>query len=230
MMSDKNIERNTLILWSGGCDSTLTLATEMMDTSRNSPILALSVVSDALNANKISHEKQARLRLEKELKKRFKRPLFTGEINVSFASMPDSMKKPKNSGYHQAALWIVSALTFAQNNTDIVFGFIRGDDFWFYGRQLLEPIIKNAADLTSKSDIKVRYPIMQFEKSEVLGSLKELGLYDLCWWCETPKQSGETCGSCRPCITHNKAIIIKTALSAIPGSLNNDLEKFGQHI
>ena len=76
--------------------------------------------------------------------------------------------------------------------------------FWFYGRQLLEPIIKNAADLTSKSDIKIRYPIMQFEKSEVLGSLKELGLYDLCWWCETPKQSGETCGSCHPCITHNK--------------------------
>lgn len=226
-MSNITNNRNTLILWSGGCDSTLALTAEMMNTNNNSPILALSVVTDALNSRKAVNEQIARNQLEEELKKRYKRPLYTGHLNISFASMPQNMNKPKSSGYHQAALWIVSALSFAQNDTDIVFGFIRGDDYWFYGRQLLESIINNAANLTSKSGIKVRYPIMQFDKSEVLGSLIELGLYDYCWWCETPTQNGESCGTCTPCTTHSKALITKSVPLG-PANINMDLEKFGQ--
>jgi len=131
-----------IVLFSGGCDSTLVLNNLALESFKNNDrIIAFSVNNDQLDHNFL--QRSARERIKSELNKR-------SLINIDFIEI--ELKTITGEGLQQTGLlqplmWIPTVLLYCPSNTsiDIYCGYHKGDDFW-----IIKDKIQTIIELYSK--------------------------------------------------------------------------------
>lgn len=186
-----------LVLFSGGCDSTLVLY-NLIKELPNQYIKVLSINHNQVNA--ISENKLARQKIKEEFKKReLDKYLEFLEVDINNNSSTNVIA----GGVVQPIIWCTIAVLYAQTQDTIYFGYHLGDDFWMYKTEF-ENAIYNMSKVCNK-EIKIQYNLGHLRKADIIKELKDRGLYDLCWYCEHPKE-GMPCNECLPCITHKTGL------------------------
>lgn len=199
----------SLVLYSGGCDSTIVLHDLLKERIQNysaSNITALAINHAQVPAN--TQNKAARLSFIEEMKSRELDKCFHyQEVNIDGSANVGGIGE---YGLSQPIVWSTLAMLYIQNNETIYFGYHAGDDFWLH-KNAFEDAIMNICKVCNKT-IKIEYPLRQDNKSDIIKKLKSRGLYDMCWYCEYPVSSQssskgyEPCGNCVPCRTHRTAL------------------------
>lgn len=204
----------SIVLFSGGCDSTLVLYNLLMNdykTGNNfTTITALSINHCQIIANE--QNKKARENFRGEIRKRGLDHLVSF-CDVDINSTCGSIHSIGEYGLSQPIIWSAIAMLYMHFDDTIYLGYHRGDDFWEY-RTEFENIILNVCKICDKK-INIEYPLRGMEKSEIIQTLKDRGLYDICWYCEYPTSDNNPCGKCVPCRTHRTALWQNEAFGAI---------------
>lgn len=192
-----------LVLWSGGCDSTLVLWRLLQEQKPSDPptrTLAINHPQFGGNMN----QKEPRKRILANLKEKGFR-IAHQEINIESPSRPRLMIGG-SQGCLQPLIWLPLGILALETGEDLHMGYIRGDDIWHYRNRLFETFdqLANIAYRTGKLCI----PLEWVGKHKVLAELKPTGLLRYAWWCEQSrlKRQGCPCGRCPSCITHKLAI------------------------
>lgn len=187
-----------LVLWSGGCDSTLVLyrlLKEHQDEDKGY-VHAISVNHDQVPANK-----ESQIARKKILAKFKKMRLWVLHTEVNIKSKGYREVYPCG-GLTQPTIWL-TIINYLKEKEDLYFGYIKGDDIWHH-KYAFEEACKNLFSLGCRSG-NVIMPLEYTSKEEVIKELKQLNLLDLCWYCERPEK-GKACGDCLSCKTHRKGM------------------------
>lgn len=185
-----------LVLWSGGCDSTLVLYDLAREASAEKPVRALSIEHDGVGAEK--EQRRARARVLSRMKRDglpVKHTTVKITLNGPFFTIP--------SGTSQPLIWLPSAILFLDEKEDLYTGYIREDDIWHYRSQLYNLFGVMQAFRGHSGDLIL--PLEWEPKRSVIARLKNTKLADLVWWCEEPK-AGKPCGRCHECERHDSAL------------------------
>lgn len=179
----------SLVLWSGGLDSTLALYYEL--TSKKS-VRTITINHNKINSNKQEKEKKARKEIKaKLLEEGYNFHSF--EINIE-----DNDENVSFCGLTHPIIWLPQAIFYLEPNEDLIIGWIRGDDIWHY-KTHVEQIFWSMLSIMEKDGCRLSTPLEFENKYDVLSQMKKYGLEDICWWCEEPTSVGMSCGSCDPC-------------------------------
>jgi Queuosine biosynthesis protein QueC len=195
-----------LLLWSGGCDSTLLLhdllaakvedgqrVGEFVTLARDEPVRAISI-DDPQVANG-PQQKAARDKLRKRLK-------VFGNFEHTEVAVTKTGPDITPSGIPQAAMWLLHAALYLERSEDLYVGYVRGDDVWHKIAWLYQAFA-SIQGLTEKTG-KLILPLEWADKSEVIDRLDKLKLLSGTWHCEKPK-GNRACYACRSCRTHATA-------------------------
>lgn len=200
------------VIWSGGCDSTHVLNTLSKDASINNPVVAISVNHNGVDNDKNRLEKVAREKIKKRLAGR---PIEYVEVDVNITGY-DIPPGKDMYGLSQPCIWLGNIIPYMPYNSEIYFGYIEGDDFFsardfdlWSTHENFERIVRSMLKINLKDNVVLIYPLAKTSKKQIIEDLKIEGLYELCWWCESPRQEGTVCECCHPCKTHRKAIGIE---------------------
>jgi 7-cyano-7-deazaguanine synthase in queuosine biosynthesis len=189
----------SLVLWSGGCDSTLVLWDLLQDQSPKSP--AINTI--AINYPQIMGAEMAKAKRKailNELRGRGFR-INHGEVIVAH----DGATGIQNSyGLPQAALWVSLSPLYLGEKEDLYAGYVRGDDACHH-KEALKGVFGWQQNLLGKTG-NLLWPLEWTHKSEVIARLKAAKLLNLVWWCEQMTKDGSNCGKCSSCITHALAL------------------------
>ncbi len=187
-----------LVLWSGGCDSTLVLS-ELIDKfdkmEQVEEINVIAILHDQVLAR--TEQKEARKQILKILKKKQK---------IQYAELTMKSKGQlciTGSGLTQSVLWITNAMQYLGDDEDLYLGYIRGDDYWGSSVTMCWAFDYLKRILGKNGDLKL--PLQYMRKGDVIRELKKRRLYSKIWYCEDPK-GGRKCHKCEPCITHRIAL------------------------
>lgn len=198
-----NEDTQHVVLWSGGCDSTLLLWTLLRKAERQNmkrKIMAITASPSFLVPDKLAAEIRARERITDEINAR---GYMFDEFNIKIDTIGKAAVGSYNQGLPQQLMWVSMALPYVPDNSIIHFGYIRGDDFWMY-RQYVESIVENMGKMLGKK-LYISYPLSHTKKYEVISELKKDKLYKRTWFCERPTMvDGKpiACGYCDACKTH----------------------------
>jgi len=193
-----------VLLWSGGCDSTLVLSNLARDSTENNPVRTLAVIHPDVKA--MEEQSAARKKVLKWMKGKGHHVLHQ---EVEFKHSSESVLCPSldgvrtGSGANQYPIWLVAALSYLEVEEDLHVGYIRGDDIWEFHHDMQESFKSLLRIVGKKGELK--FPLDRTKKTDVIDRLKDRGLYDLTWHCETPRK-GERCGTCDPCIKHDVSL------------------------
>lgn len=200
-----------LVLWSGGCDSTLCLLDALKEHKKQQqeatsadakkklelkPVWALSISHSACGGYR--YERDARKKIRAALQSRgfdFKHTEITVKSRGSFHG--------EQRGLVQPLFWLSMMLVYARNSDDIVMGYIKEDCIWHYRDRFMWAFsyLKDINDLEGS----LVMPLEWTPKHQVLTRLKKAGLLKLCWWCENPTDAGRPCHECLCCRDHQDA-------------------------
>ena len=197
---------NKTVIWSGGCDSTLILFEAIMNNTSETKIQALSFVHSKMDANKMMAERKARDAFKQKI----------GQLGWSDRVVFDEITTTTTAeighypcGCPQIALWLCPALLHVPDDTELVFGYIRKDDYWHYILQVCE-IVEHASKIMGKK-IKLSFPKEWSSKEDIIRDLIHHSIYECTWSCEDPIMRDGVfvpCGKCTPCIAHDAAFKI----------------------
>lgn len=186
-----------LILWSGGCDSTLLLfqmATKAL-AAGDAPPRALSVsYDDQIPAGE--QHRTARLRILKEFRRR---GLKVDHSEFVFTKQGDfGLERPPGLG--QPILWLGFGQSCLMEDEDLYLGYVRGDDIWHYREHIVSTF--SSMQQVSKKSGSLYFPLEWESKDEVLSQLADAKLLKFVWYCETVRGSlTKPCGWCPSCKT-----------------------------
>jgi len=188
----------SLVLWSGGCDSSLVLYDlARKEGTRAKPIRALTVHHSSVNARK--EQARARKRILAEFKKQGLH-VIASEVEINCLGP----EWPARGGAMQPAIWVSMATQIIMDDEKLYTGHCEGDSMWVaYGQAYAA--FKALCSLMDKEKADWIFPLLSTSKEDIFRRLKQAGLYDLCWWCEVPTK-GKVCGTCVPCKTHETAL------------------------
>jgi len=186
------MNNKVLLVWSGGCDSTLALTQLLQDKKE---VRTISIKHAQIGASK--ENSAARLSITRKLVEKGYKINNIGEVEINDRGLYIEIPK---EGIIQPVIWIGIAAAYLQPDEDLAFGYIRTDDFWHYKTEF-EYIFTYLTKMMSKSSSNLLFPVQWFEKTEVIKALREWDLLNLCWTCESPTYDGLSCGTCIPC-TH----------------------------
>ena len=181
--------KKRLILWSGGCDSTLVLLWALQ--AKNAQIRTISFTHPQLGAN--LEQTAARAKLKKKLEKKY------GTFKSLEFSLGDG--HVNQYGMVQPVMWITNAAMTLFKDEDLLVGYIRGDDIWHHRSEVLS--IFNTCKKLSGKEGELLFPLEWLDKNKVIGYLYEEGLLKDTFWCEHPKSIGQSCGECSSCKIHS---------------------------
>lgn len=203
----------SLLLWSGGLDSTLILhdiAKEARDGTKHHPhgIRVLSVIHEQVGCHQKAAAK-SRESIKIWLRRQGMSPTF---INLEWKQEWRSWRAEQGIGSAnnpQAFLWFTIAMNYLEPDEDLYAGYIRGDDFWHHIGAVRHSF--GALKALAGHGGTMIFPLEWERKSDVIRRTKELGLYDLCWWCEEnspPKVNRKlvACGKCQSCLTNEAGL------------------------
>jgi 7-cyano-7-deazaguanine synthase in queuosine biosynthesis len=202
----------SVVLWSGGCDSTLVLydlMKEQYDKREFAKIKVVSIVHNQVNA--AAESRRARKQILKWFKKKGWGTPYHYEVTI------DGCNADKGRGLTQPPIWLSMGMLHTAKDEDLYCGYIKTDCIWHYVG-FLHQAFNNLQGLLGKSGT-LQMPLEWETKAGVIKRLKEAGLYDLTWYCEQPKR-GAKCGDCEPCITHEMGLKLnaRRSKSARPAS------------
>jgi len=187
-----------IVIWSGGCDSTLVLAERAVKSSKENPVHTLSFNVPWIDKRQMRCEFLARKKILKELKKRGLH-IINHEVTLT-----ENQELDFEYGLPQQHFWFLMSVFYTKKNDKVYFGYIREDDWWH-----IEKHYTNAhyyLKLCRDRDAKFVYPLEWISKEEVVRNLKKEDLLDLCWVCDSPKKIGVPCGKCKKCLELKDAI------------------------
>jgi 7-cyano-7-deazaguanine synthase in queuosine biosynthesis len=201
----------SLVLWSGGLDSTLILhdlAKEQRDGTLYHPhgIRALTI-----HHPQVGYHPPTLAASQKKLKDVFRKSGFT--INYLDVTLSQSHAGWRSEGFvagtsfnPQMVLWLTLSAHYLQGNEDLYAGYIRTDDAW-HNIGNLWMAFNGLQSLAGRSGT-MRFPLEWQRKADVIRRTREHGLYQHCWWCEEsdPKKldkKTKRCGKCTSCMTHD---------------------------
>ena len=194
-----------LLVWSGGCDSTLLLHDLVKDSTENNPVKTIAIIHPQVAAMK--EQRSARKMVLKWMKKNGHH-IHHQEVEVKHTGElircnGSNGVAAGNGGISQYTMWMFTALNYLDAEEDLYMGYIHGDDIWWYRHEIWESFRHLLYIMGKKGELK--FPLGHMKKSKIIESLKERGLYNLIWYCETPNK-GKRCGRCEPCIKHDVSI------------------------
>lgn len=189
----------SLVLWSGGCDSTLILDRLLVNSSESWPVRALTILHEQVTPTK--QPAAARKRAKSYWKKKGYHLVHT-EVTVS--NDGDFEATNCGGGLIQPAFWISVAIPYLDEREDLYVGYIKDDCIWHY-KNNLQAVFDQWQYVTGRSG-KLRAPFEWAHKRVIINALKKTGdLYKRTWWCERDDHLNKVCGKCDPCKLHRTA-------------------------
>lgn len=196
LMSSKHV-----VIWSGGCDSTLLLHhIASQYGSKDRPVIAISFEDPNLAELKVESEREARSKIGDKFEKL--------DLNIDYHVVRHSnaiLGYDKGGGLPQAYLWLTQALFYAPQDSTVYFGHVREDDYWHFHETFMSLV--EVSNKLMNSNLSISLPLRFKHKSSVIKKLMDSDLYEDTWYCENPKQVGVPCGSCSPCKKHIMSLV-----------------------
>lgn len=201
---DTNLGAEHVVVWSGGCDSTLLLkeTAEYYGTKTN-PIIAISVEHYLLGNRKLKKEREVRETIKEEFNRRglhieYRTIKIEGDMNfINHTNSPQ-----------QTYIWLSTLIPYVKNKANLYLGIIRSDDTLIHMDRVNE-LLKAQNKFLDKT-VNLYTPYDRFNKSDIIRELMDCNLYDYTWYCEIPNEENgviKACGSCAPCTTHQLAML-----------------------
>jgi 7-cyano-7-deazaguanine synthase in queuosine biosynthesis len=202
-----------LVLWSGGCDSTLVLYEALQagywqwhaGGTSFTTVRAVSISYGAVPCNR--EQRRARDRIKTIFTE--KKMVFDHiEVSVSFeGAWP---QRGSDGGAVQSQMWLATAAPYLLDKEDLAISWIDGECNNLPDAQLAFDALQRLNGKTGKLIL----PLWNKYKTYVVDRLKSLDLLDACWWCEDYVDSmategplmGAPCGHCKKCIEHAAAL------------------------
>ena len=186
------------VLWSGGFDSTLVLAQRAKHSSRENPVLAVSVKHQELGDDKWLLEQKAREKLLEVFKKRgYYVKHYIIEIKAHESGNPNNwLVSKRGESLYQPAWWLCYFLDFLKEGDKLYLGYHQSDGFWVLNQHYIETF-QNACKLMGKK-CELHFPLKIWNKERIIREIKKENLLNLCWTCETPKKE-KPCNECESC-------------------------------
>ena len=193
------------VVWSGGADSTCVLTRQAMLSSASNPVRAYTLIVSHNVISAQTQQAKARVRYLKWAKKQGFHIQHT-EVNLSSESGMDSR-------IGQYGLWLTGLFPWLLHCTEVNFGYIQGDSFYkTHKTTVISERFLFAWDALcrlTESTIRLKYPLWDVTKEEVLSRLSSMGVPDNCWWtCDNPKLKTKPCGECLKCVALKEARIL----------------------
>ncbi len=182
----------TLVLWSGGFDSTLVLYDACVEARKKKlwPVRTLSINHEQVDANR--EQRRARRRILARMKKRGL--AFSGtEVKITSRGI----QAFTGDGLIQPSIWLPIATLYLMPKEDLLTGWGRGDDVYHHLSEI-QWLFKYHMDLMGKKG-NLRLPLEWEPKWMILCRLRKARLVSLPWTCEEPK-NWRACGKCTPCL------------------------------
>jgi len=195
--------KNSLVVWSGGCDSTLVLHDLARHSSEAHPVRAVSFEHNQVPCAKEQY--YARNRVLKVLRDRGHHiQLATIKVDVSDTGAFQFRGEGSNP---QAVFWTL-ATQLLRDDEDLYFGYTRGADWWRDGR--FARIFTEYQCAAGRRGCLYQ-PLGTMDRPAILHRLEKAGLLKLVWWCEGGALGGKKvrknpCGKCRSCQIHKTAL------------------------
>ncbi len=187
-----------LVLWSGGCDSTLVLYDlARTEGTKEKPIRTLTIVHPQV----LARREQAKARIA--ILKKFKEDGLHVQANHIVVHQSGGLEVSAY-GNAQSILWLSTAVLYLEDKEKLYTGHNMDDGDIWPDAVTLNVAFTNLCQVGCRESSWVT-PLIFVEKRQILQRLKDAGLLDLCWWCENP-QDGKPCRNCNPCILHETAM------------------------
>ncbi|MEI6422160.1 MAG: 7-cyano-7-deazaguanine synthase [Lentisphaerota bacterium] len=201
-------QRSDLVVWSGGCDSTLIVCQLASKMEKGKILETITVKHHQVSTEKLRMEAISRERMAIFIKAKY--GVTIRQTIVCIHS--NGNMSPSIGENPQATIWLAAVIPYLTSHLNIHFGYIKDD----YGRKGKADFIKtfgHMAEYRDLKDVKIVFDLERMDKKTVLKELSDLEVPDNCmWWCEYPKADPEgyvstdlftSCGKCEPCVTHN---------------------------
>jgi 7-cyano-7-deazaguanine synthase in queuosine biosynthesis len=208
-----------LVLWSGGCDSTLALyealssqkiwavkQRNVKEIEQRPDVCALSIVHHAIDCQ--GEQRRAREALKKEFKRRgLVCNYYDLEVRGTFTPSTGS-----GGGSPQGRLWLSVATPYLWgDDQDLVLGWHKGELDRIAEFRALFDALQRLGGKTGR----LEFPLAHYDRRWILYALKEYGLLDLCWYCEYRGEGSHNkpprkllkapCGTCEKCMDFEAA-------------------------
>lgn len=223
IISNKQNFKEVYVLYSGGCDSTLVLHKALRTGNR---IHTISFTSDQLGGS--NNEDKKRKEYFEYCKKN---ELLIGE-NLLINIDNDGSRGFKTGEFScaQPGIWLYNMIAYLPDNSIVLTGYIRGDDFLTY--DVFSSWLQAYEGLKGLfgKNIEIYFPFMYKNKTNIIEELKEYDIEKYTTYCETPKVDGTACGECESCEKHiaynhllNRRKIIERKKSKLSLSLGSKI-------
>lgn len=203
----ENKNKNIVVIWSGGCDSTLLLYNILDYLHQNND--HRQVTTYCFTHNQISQIKENN---EKKSRDEFIEYIRNSKLSnnlgksetIKISNDSHGMNMGNSSSCPQPAMWLYSTMSIIQDNSLVFLGYIHGDDFfnitvfkyWY-------DMYSGLRGLFGKMGLQISFPFINSDKLGVIENLKNLDIYQYCTFCEMPNEDGSECGECSSCVKHN---------------------------
>jgi len=183
-----------IVMWSGGCDSTLILNDLAKNSSYQNPIYTVTILNRQIGGGKDQQKMESLARKEYLIYAKSKK-YHIKNIKIKLECL-NSQFSNDNQGLIQALIWICGVLPFLENDDELNFGYIRGDDFWHYKEYVINSI--NQSLKLKGASVKILFPLEWENKLEIITRLKSENIYKYTWYCENPINN-KPCKECLKC-------------------------------
>lgn len=181
-------------MWSGGCDSTLSLLRLLKEKKR---VRTISVIHPQIYA--VAENAAARLAIHRRLFEMGHILDHVGEVVITTPTRRHiDIDGANNGGLIQPNIWLGIAASYLEQDEDLAFGYMRTDDFWHYKTEF-NVAFKHFTKILAKESSELIFPLEWKNKAEIIKELLDNDLLKYCWTCETPTLYGFSCGNCTPC-------------------------------
>ncbi|HEV8061104.1 MAG TPA: 7-cyano-7-deazaguanine synthase [Gemmataceae bacterium] len=201
-----------LLLWSGGCDSTLMLFWFARQAVANGDPAPRTLAINYEQVPCAEQQRKARGAILKELAHR-KLPVqhaeltLTKETEAAIECEQGANADGSRTGLVQPALWLSLAQPFLQPTENLYLGYVRGDDIWHYRTQLFDAF--NAMQGVLKKTGTLQLPYEWWPKCSVISELRAADLLKHVWYCED-RTVKKPCGSCPACRTMSAGLHLES--------------------
>ena len=183
-----------IVIWSGGADSSLLLAeTAIFCKSAGIPVHTITVNIDWLDPTKVQNEERSRRAFIGKMRELGYDNIEEGSLDIH-QNLTFNMGRPTLT---QQFTWEMISLSLCPKNSDVFFGFIKGDDVWHinnHRRRIFEE-----SQAWQNTGLRMHDPYELIPKEDIYTRLHLMGLLEHTWTCESPSTLGHPCGFCHPC-------------------------------
>lgn len=197
IFSDANKNKHINVVWSGGCDSTKALYNilhQLRNRGDSRKVITYSFKHWQISDFKMEKEAETRSNFVKYCKD-MDLPLgICHEVEISKRTIylgPGACP--------QAAMWVSQVIPLIMDQSILVCGYIKGDDFFTY--DIFNNWAKVFIGLTHLygKNVTPYFPLRYVPKEDIIEDLNREGILRYTWHCENPNVDGTVCNYCDPC-------------------------------